>query len=165
MSNVSKCIWAIVLFVIMAVAAFANPSLTNICIYSPDALMRESNVRPVVVTIVSGRVARQVEASTYLRQTQRLSGQQIEGERASIAIQVSMARKPFQDPGALVDYIAGSAAFVDSPVLRLQSVPKITLRETVIRYLTAQTDNDRRLYGDLLVAVVNNRSTWCSFWN
>lgn len=159
--NISKCIW---LVLILAVAANAKP-LPNICIYSPEALMRESNVRPVIVTIVSGRIARQVEASTYLRQISRLSGQQIEWERASIAIQVSMARRPFQDSGDLVDYIAGSAAFVDLPVLRLQAVPRITLREAVVRFLTAQNDNDRRFYGDLLVAVVNNRSNWCSFWN
>lgn len=165
MRNVSKCIWVIVLFVILAVAAFANSSLTNICIYSPDALMREVSPRPVVVSVASGGVIRQVDATTYLRQTRHLTGQQIQWDRASIAIQVSIARKPFNDPGELVDYVNGASAFVDLPVLQSRALPRITLKEAVKRYVWAMSQTDRQFYGDILDTIVKNRTTWCSFWN
>lgn len=139
-------------------------SLTPICVDNPETLMRERSPRPVVVAVLNGNAVQRVEAFTYLQQTKRLTGEAIRWERASIAVQVAMARHPFKDPGDLVDYITGAAAFVDTPVLRLQVVPRITLAETVNRYLLAKSPDDRRMYGELLFAVSENRANSCSFW-
>ena len=138
--------------------------LTPICVDNYESLMRERAPRPVVVAVLNGNAVQRVEAFTYLQQTKRLTGEAIRWERASIAVQVAIARHPFKEPGDLVDYITGAAAFVDTPVLRLQVVPRITLVETVNRYLFAKNPDDRRLYGDLLYAVSENRANSCSFW-
>jgi hypothetical protein len=118
----------------------------------------------VVVAVLTGNAVQRVEAFTYLQQTKRLTGDAIRWERASIAVQVAIARHPFKQPGDLVDYITGAAVFVDTPVLRLQVVPRITLVETVNRYLFAKSPDDRKFYGDLLYAVSENRANSCSFW-
>ena len=138
--------------------------LTPICVDNYETLMRERAPRPVVVAVLTGNAVQRVEAFTYLQQTKRLTGEAIRWERASIAVQVAIARHPFKEPGDLVDYITGAAAFVDTPVLRLQVVPRITLAETVNRYLFAKNPDDRRLYGELLFAVSENRANSCSFW-
>ena len=139
-------------------------SLTPICVDNYESLMRERAPRPVVVGVLNGSSVQRVEAFTYLQQTKRLTGEAIRWERASIAVQVAIARHPFKQPGDLVDYITGAAVFVDTPVLRLQVVPRITLVETVNRYLFAKSPDDRRMYGDLLYAVSENRANSCSFW-
>lgn len=140
-------------------------SLTPICVDNHEALLRERQPRPVVVVVmISGNVAQRVEAYTWLNQTKRLTGDEVRWQRASIAIQVAMAKNPFKQPGDLVDYLSGAAVFVDTPVLRLQVVPRITLAEAVNRYLFANNPDDRRLYGDLLYAVSENRANSCSFW-
>lgn len=138
--------------------------LTPICVDNYESLMRERAPRPVVVAVLNGNAVQRVEAFTYLQQTKRLTGEAIRWERASIAVQVAIARHPFKEPGDLVDYITGAAAFVDTPVLRLQVVPRITLVETVNRYLLAKSPDDRRMYGELLYAVSENRANSCSFW-
>ena len=138
--------------------------LTPICIDNPETLIKERAPRPVVVAVLNGSSVQRVEAFTYLQQTKRLTGDEARWMRASIAVQVAMARNPFKQPGDLVDYITGAAAFVDTPVLRLQVVPRITLAETITRYLLAKSPDDRRLYGDLLYAVSENRANSCSFW-
>ena len=139
--------------------------LTPICIDNPETLIKERTPRPVVVVvIISGNIAQRVEAFTYLQQTKRLTGDEARWMRASIAVQVAIARNPFKQPGDLADYLNGAAAFVDTPVLRLQVVPRITLAETVNRYLFAKSPDDRRMYGDLLYAVSENRANSCSFW-
>ena len=138
--------------------------LTPICVDNYESLMRERAPRPVVVGVLNGSSVQRVEAFTYLQQTKRLTGEAIRWERASIAVQVAIARHPFKEPGDLVDYITGAAAFVDTPILRLQVVPRITLAETVNRYLFAKSPDDRRLYGDLLYAVSENRANSCSIW-
>lgn len=139
-------------------------SLTPICVDNYETLIKERTPRPVVVAVLTGNAVQRVEAFTYLQQTKRLTGEAIRWERASIAVQVAIARHPFKEPGDLVDYITGAAAFVDTPVLRLQVVPRITLAETITRYLLAKSPDDRRLYGDLLYAVSENRANSCSFW-
>ena len=140
-------------------------SLTPICVDNYETLIKERSPRPlVVVVIISGNIAQRVEAFTYLQQTKRLTGEAIRWERASIAVQVAIARHPFKEPGDLVDYITGAAAFVDTPILRLQVVPRITLVEAVNRYLFAKSPDDRRMYGELLFAVSENRANSCSFW-
>jgi hypothetical protein len=138
--------------------------LTPICVDNYESLIKERAPRPVVVAVLTGNAVQRVEAFTYLQQTKRLTGDAIRWERASIAVQVAIARHPFKEPGDLVDYITGAAAFVDTPVLRLQVVPRITLAETVNRYLFAKSPDDRRMYGDLLYAVSENRANSCSFW-
>jgi hypothetical protein len=138
--------------------------LTPICVDNYESLMRERAPRPVVVAVLTGNAVQRVEAFTYLQQTKRLTGDAIRWERASIAVQVAMARHPFKEPGDLVDYITGAAAFVDTPILRLQVVPRITLVETVNRYLFAKSPDDRKFYGELLYAVSENRANSCSFW-
>jgi len=139
-------------------------SLTPICIDNPETLIKERAPRPVVVGVLNGSSVQRVEAFTYLQQTKRLTGEAIRWERASIAVQVAIARHPFKEPGDLVDYLTGAAAFVDTPILRLQVVPRITLAETITRYLLAKSPDDRRLYGELLYAVSENRANSCSFW-
>lgn len=139
-------------------------SITPICVDNYESLMRERAPRPVVVGVLNGSSVQRVEAFTYLQQTKRLTGEAIRWERASIAVQVAIARHPFKEPGDLVDYITGAAAFVDTPVLRLQVVPRITLAETITRYLLAKSPDDRRMYGELLYAVSENRANSCSFW-
>ncbi len=138
--------------------------LTPICVDNYESLMRERAPRPLVVAVLTGNAVQRVEAFTYLQQTKRLTGDAIRWERASIAVQVAIARHPFKQPGDLVDYITGAAVFVDTPVLRLQVVPRITLVETVNRYLFAKSPDDRKFYGDLLYAVSENRANSCSFW-
>jgi hypothetical protein len=138
--------------------------LTPICVDNYETLIKERAPRPVVVAVLTGNAVQRVEAFTYLQQTKRLTGDAIRWERASIAVQVAIARHPFKEPGDLVDYITGAAAFVDTPVLRLQVVPRITLVETVNRYLLAKSPDDRRMYGELLYAVSENRANSCSFW-
>jgi hypothetical protein len=138
--------------------------LTPICVDNYESLIKERAPRPVVVAVLTGNAVQRVEAFTYLQQTKRLTGDAIRWERASIAVQVAIARHPFKEPGDLVDYITGAAAFVDTPVLRLQVVPRITLVETVNRYLLAKSPDDRRMYGELLYAVSENRANSCSFW-
>ena len=138
--------------------------LTPICVDNYESLMRERAPRPVVVGVLNGSSVQRVEAFTYLQQTKRLTGDGIRWERASIAVQVAIARHPFKQPGDLADYLNGAAAFVDTPVLRLQVVPRITLAETITRYLRAKSPDDRRLYGELLFAVSENRANSCSFW-
>lgn len=139
-------------------------ALTSICVDNPETLIRARSPRPVMVAVTNGSAVQRVEAFTYLQQTKRLSGDAIRWERASIAVQVAIARHPFKQPGDLADYLNGAAAFVDTPVLRLQAVPRITLVETVTRYLTAKSSDDRRMYGELLYAVSENRANSCSFW-
>ena len=139
-------------------------SLTTICVDNYETLIKERAPRPVVVAVLNGSSVQRVEAFTYLQQTKRLTGEAIRWERASIAVQVAIARHPFKEPGDLVDYITGAAAFVDTPVLRLQVVPRITLAETITRYLLAKSPDDRRMYGELLYAVSENRANSCSFW-
>ena len=138
--------------------------LTPICVDNYESLIKERAPRPVVVAVLNGNAVQRVEAFTYLQQTKRLTGEAIRWERASIAVQVAIARHPFKQPGDLVDYITGAAVFVDTPVLRLQVVPRITLVETVNRYLLAKNPDDRRMYGELLYAVSENRANSCSFW-
>ena len=138
--------------------------LTPICVDNSETLIKERAPRPVVVAVLNGNAVQRVEAFTYLQQTKRLTGEAIRWERASIAVQVAIARHPFKQPGDLVDYITGAAAFVDTPVLRLQVVPRITLAETITRYLLAKNPDDRRMYGELLYAVSENRANSCSFW-
>lgn len=138
--------------------------LTPICVDNYETLIKERAPRPVVVGVLNGSSVQRVEAFTYLQQTKRLTGEAIRWERASIAVQVAIARHPFKEPGDLVDYITGAAAFVDTPVLRLQVVPRITLAETITRYLLAKSPDDRRMYGELLFAVSENRANSCSFW-
>ena len=140
-------------------------SLTPICVDNYETLIKERSPRPlVVVVIISGNIAQRVEAFTYLQQTKRLTGDEARWMRASIAVQVAIARHPFKQAGDLVDYLQGAAVFVDTPVLRLQVVPRITLVEAVNRYLFAKSPDDRRMYGDLLYAVSENRANSCSFW-
>ena len=139
-------------------------SLTPICIDNPETLIKERAPRPLVVAVLNGNAVQRVEAFTYLQQTKRLTGEAIRWERASIAVQVAIARHPFKQAGDLVDYITGAAAFVDTPILRLQVVPRITLVETVNRYLFAKNPDDRKFYGDLLYAVSENRANSCSIW-
>ena len=139
-------------------------SLTPICVDNYETLIKERAPRPVVVAVLNGSSVQRVEAFTYLQQTKRLTGEAIRWERASIAVQVAIARHPFKQPGDLVDYITGAAAFVDTPILRLQVVPRITLVEAVNRYLLAKSPDDRRMYGELLFAVSENRANSCSFW-
>jgi hypothetical protein len=139
-------------------------SLTPICIDNHETLIKERAPRPVVVGVLNGSSVQRVEAFTYLQQTKRLTGEAIRWERASIAVQVAIARHPFKEPGDLVDYITGAAVFVDTPVLRLQVVPRITLAETITRYLLAKSPDDRKFYGELLFAVSENRANSCSFW-
>jgi len=139
-------------------------TLTPICVDNHEALLKERNPRAAVVAVLTGTVVHRVEAYAYLTQTRRLTGDAIRWERASIAIQVAMAKNPFRVPGDLADYLSGAAVFVDTPVLRLQVVPRITLAEAVSRYLFANNPDDRRLYGDLLYAVSENRANSCSFW-
>jgi hypothetical protein len=139
-------------------------SLTTICVDNYETLIKERAPRPVVVAVLNGSSVQRVEAFTYLQQTKRLTGEAIRWERASIAVQVAIARHPFKEPGDLVDYITGASAFVDTPVLRLQVVPRITLAETITRYLLAKSPDDRRMYGELLYAVSENRANSCSFW-
>ncbi len=138
--------------------------LTPICVDNYETLIKERAPRPVVVGVLNGSSVQRVEAFTYLQQTKRLTGEAIRWERASIAVQVAIARHPFKEPGDLVDYITGASAFVDTPVLRLQVVPRITLAETITRYLLAKSPDDRRMYGELLYAVSENRANSCSFW-
>ena len=138
--------------------------LTPICVDNYETLIKERAPRPVVVGVLNGNAVQRVEAFTYLQQTKRLTGEAIRWERASIAVQVAIARHPFKEPGDLVDYITGAAAFVDTPILRLQVVPRITLAETITRYLLAKSPDDRRMYGELLFAVSENRANSCSFW-
>ena len=138
--------------------------LTPICVDNYETLMRERAPRPVVVAVLTGNAVQRVEAFTYLQQTKRLTGEEARWMRASIAVQVAMARNPFKQPGDLADYLNGAAVFVDTPVLRLQALPRITLAETVNRYLFAKSPDDRRMYGDLLYAVSENRANSCSFW-
>jgi len=138
--------------------------LTPICVDNYEALIKERAPRPVVVAVLNGNAVQRVEAFTYLQQTKRLTGDEARWTRAAIAVQVAIARNPFKDPGDLVDYITGAAVFVDTPVLRLQVVPRITLVEAVNRYLLAKSPDERRLYGDLLYAVSENRANSCSFW-
>jgi len=142
-------------------------TLTPICVDNHEALLRERYPRAAVVSVLTGTVVHRVEAYAYLAQTKRLTGDAIKWERASIAIQVAMLKNPFKAAsgyGDLVDYLNGAAVFVDTPVLRSQVVPRITLTETVNRYLFAKNPDDRRLYGDLLYAVSENRANACSFW-
>ena len=138
--------------------------LTPICVDNYETLMRERAPRPVVVAVLTGNAVQRVEAFTYLQQTKRLTGDEARWMRASIAVQVAMARHPFKQAGDLADYLNGAAVFVDTPVLRLQALPRITLAETVNRYLFAKSPDDRRMYGDLLYAVSENRANSCSFW-
>ena len=139
-------------------------SLTPICVDNYESLMRERTPRPVVVAVLTGNAVQRVEAFTYLQQTKRLTGDEARWMRASIAVQVAMARNPFKPAGDLADYLNGAAVFVDTPVLRLQALPRITLAETVNRYLFAKSPDDRRMYGELLFAVSENRANSCSFW-
>ena len=139
-------------------------SLTPICVDNYEALTKERAPRPVVVAVLNGNAVQRVEAFTYLQQTNRLTGDDARWMRASIAVQVAMARHPFKQAGDLADYLNGAAVFVDTPVLRLQALPRITLAETVNRYLFAKNPDDRRMYGDLLYAVSENRANSCSFW-
>ena len=149
----------------MILATLILTLIPSICIDNPETLMRERSPRPlVVVVILSGNVAQRVEAFTYLQQTKRLTGDEARWMRAAIAVQVAIARNPFKQPGDLADYMSGAAVFVDTPVLRLQALPRITLVEAVNRYLTAKSPDDRKLYGDLLYAVSENRANSCSFW-
>ena len=138
--------------------------LTPICVDNYETLIKERAPRLVVVGVLNGSSVQRVEAFTYLQQTKRLTGDEARWMRASIAVQVAIARNPFKDPGDLVDYLNGAAAFVDTPVLRLQVVPRITLVETVNRYLFAKSPDDRKMYGELLYAVSENRANSCSFW-
>ena len=138
--------------------------LTPICVDNYEALTKERAPRPVVVAVLNGNAVQRVEAFTYLQQTNRLTGDDARWMRASIAVQVAMARHPFKQAGDLADYLNGAAVFVDTPVLRLQALPRITLAETVNRYLFAKSPDDRRMYGDLLYAVSENRANSCSFW-
>lgn len=139
-------------------------SLTPICVDNYETLIKERAPRPVVVAVLTGGVVQRVEAFTHLANTRRMTGDEARWMRAAIAVQVAIARHPFKQAGDLVDYLQGAAVFVDTPVLRLQVVPRITLVEAVNRYLTAKSPDDRRMYGDLLYAVSENRANSCSFW-
>ena len=140
-------------------------TLTPICVDNHEALLRERQPRPVVVVVmISGNVAQRVEAYTWLNQTKRLTGDEVRWQRAAIAVQVAMAKNPFKAPGDLADYLSGAAVFVDTPVLRLQVVPRITLAEAVNRYLNANNPDVRKEYGEILHLVVENRANACSFW-
>lgn len=139
--------------------------IPSICIDNAEALMRESRPRPVVVVAVGSGTAQRVEGYAYLHQTKRLSGDLWRFERASVAIQIAIQRQPFKQPGDLVDYVAGAAAFVDTPVLvTLRTLPRITLAEAVNRYLSANSPDVRKEYGEILHLVVENRANSCGFW-
>lgn len=165
MRKIQYWILAVIMLILLTCYAVANPTrITPICINSADKLLQERNPRPTPVFVVTGNVVHQVEGFTRLIQTKRLSGNHIAWERASIAIQIAIARNPFNDPGDLVDYISGAAVTVDTPnVLPLRAVPRITLVEAVNRYLRATTEGDRVLYGDLLFTVEQNRFNACGF--
>jgi hypothetical protein len=140
-------------------------TLTSICIDNHEALLRERNTRPVVVLAFGAGIVQRVEGFTYLTQIRRLPTDMARWERASVAIQVSIQRHPFKQPGELVDYVAGAAAFVDTPVLvTLRTLPRISLAEAVNRYLSAKSPDVRKEYGELLHLVAENKANACSFW-
>ena len=149
----------------MILATLILTLIPSICIDNHESLLRERNPRPAVVLVVGAGIVQRAEGFTYLTQIRRLSTDLARYERASVAIQIAILRNPFKRPGELVDYVAGASAFVDLPVLvSLQALPRITLVEAVNRYLFAKSPDDRRLYGDLLYAVSENRANSCSFW-
>jgi len=140
-------------------------TLTSICIDNHEALLRERNTRPVVVLAFGAGIVQRVEGFTYLTQIRRLPTDMARWERASVAIQVAIQRNPFKQPGELVDYVAGAAAFVDTPVLvTLRTLPRISLAEAVNRYLSAKSPDVRKEYGEILHLVAENKANACSFW-
>jgi len=149
----------------MILATLILSFIPTICIDNHEALLRERNSRPAVVLVVGAGMVQKVEGFTYLAQIRRLSTDLARYERASVAVQIALQRNPFKRPGELADYVAGAAAFVDTPVLvTLRTLPRISLEEAVNRYLSANSPDVRKEYGELLHLVAENRANACSFW-
>jgi len=149
----------------MILATILLSLIPSICIDNHEALLKERNPRPAVVLVVGAGIVQRVEGFTYLTQIRRLSTDLARYERASVAVQIAIQRNPFKRADELADYIAGAAAFVDQPVLvSLRVVPRITLEEAVNRYLSANSPDVRKEYGEILHLVAENRSNACSFW-
>lgn len=138
--------------------------IPTICIDNHESLLRERNPRPAVVLVVGAGIVQKVEGFTYLTQIRRLSTDMARYERASVAVQIAIQRNPFKRAGDLADYVAGASVFVDIPVLvTLRTVPRISLEETVNRYLTARFLEMRKEYGEILHLVAENRANACAF--
>jgi hypothetical protein len=133
-----------------------------ICMVPPKDLVKEK-AGPVIVVTTSTGIVQKTEGYTFLRVTGGLNFERMRWERASVAVQIAISKKPLAYQGILREYVAGSFAFLDNINFFLKSVPEISLDATIDKFINAKTYQEKKRYGDYLVAVVANKTNHCSF--
>ena len=134
----------------------------SICMVPPKDLVKEKTV-PVIVVTTSTGIVQKTEGYTFLKVTEGINYERMAWERASVAVQIAISKKPITYQGVLREYLAGSSAFLDNITFSLGSAPEISLDATIDKFINAKTFEEKKRYGDYLVAVVANKTNHCSF--
>ena len=133
-----------------------------ICMVPPKDLVKEK-AGPVIVVTTSTGIVQKTEGYTFLKVTEGINYERMAWERASVAVQIAISKKPITYQGVLREYLAGSSAFLDNITFSLGSVPEISLDATIDKFINAKTFEEKKRYGDYLVAVIANKTNHCSF--
>ncbi len=125
----------------------------NICLYHPETIARDQPAGRQIITLARPYGwASPVDAVSYLR-TLPIGPTYLDHERAVVAVQYSLAANPSRSNTAGEIQLR---AYLTTDRPELATLPAVTLRDAVRRYLWTGTALDRAYWGHLLMLAVSD---------
>ncbi len=125
----------------------------NICLYHPETIARDQPAGRQVITLARPYGwPSPVDAVSYLR-TLPIGPTYLDHERAVVAVQYSLATNPSRSNTAGEIQLR---AYLTTDRPELATLPAVTLRDAIQRYLWSGSALDRAYWGHLLLIAVND---------